>query len=141
MIATAHRARRWSSRTSRRWLAALEGVIAVNAVGGGIYGLAGAKDVPLEWLEGSLFDSYLIPSLVLLILVGGSMAVACALHVAGHRRATDASIAAASILLGWIAVEVTIIPFSWLQPVFAILGLLVLVLAVYQRRRGRPSVR
>ena len=140
MIAVGHRVHRWSSKTSRRLLAAVEGVIAVNAIGGGIYGLAGAKDVPLEWLAGSPFDSYLIPSLVLLILVGGSMAVACALLLTGHRRATHASIAAACILLGWLAVEITIIPFSWLQPVFAILGLLVLALAEHQRRLGRAAV-
>jgi hypothetical protein len=140
MIAIAHRAQRWTWKKSRRWLVALEGVIAVNAVGGGVYGLTGAKDVPLEWLEGSPFDSYLIPSLVLLILVGGSMAVACALLVAGHRRAIEASIVAACILLGWLAVEITIIPFSWLQPVFALLGLLLLALAVSQRRLGRPVV-
>lgn len=139
--AVARRARRWAPRASRRWLVALEGAIAVNAVGGGVYGLAGAEGVPLEWLDGSPFGTYLIPSLALLILVGGSMAVACALLLARHRRAMDASILAACILLAWIAVEVTIIPFSWLQPAFALLGLLVLVLAVYERQLDRHAVR
>ena len=46
--------------------------MAVNAVGGGCYGLAGAKGVPVEWLVGSPFADYSVPSLILLIVVGGS---------------------------------------------------------------------
>jgi hypothetical protein len=34
--------------------------IALNALGGGIYGLSGAVDVPTEWLAGSPFESYLV---------------------------------------------------------------------------------
>ncbi len=69
------------------------------------------------------------------------MAGACVLLMARHHRATDASVAAACILLGWIAVEVTIIPCSRLQPVFALLGFLVVVLAVHERRLGHPVAR
>lgn len=58
--------------SGRRALIALELVVALNAIGGGIYGLAGAKDVPQEWLQGSPFHSYLLPSLVVLVAVGGS---------------------------------------------------------------------
>ena len=39
---------------------------AVNAFAEGYYGLAGAKGVPLEWLEGSPFRNYGVPSLLLL---------------------------------------------------------------------------
>ena len=35
-----------------RWvLLGLESSIALTAVGGGLYGLSGAEDVPREWLE------------------------------------------------------------------------------------------
>lgn len=46
-------------------------LIALNALGGGYYGMAGAKDVPLVWLEGSPFTSYFIPSLILFVCIGG----------------------------------------------------------------------
>ena len=32
--------------------------LALNAFGGGYYGMAGAKDVPVEWLEGSPFNNF-----------------------------------------------------------------------------------
>ena len=44
---------------------------AINAFAGGYYGLAGAKVVPLEWLAGSPFSDYVIPSLILFVVVGG----------------------------------------------------------------------
>jgi len=49
---------------------------ALNALGGGYYGLTGAVGVPTEWLEGSPFAYYFVPSLILLVVVGGSFAVA-----------------------------------------------------------------
>lgn len=103
---------------------------ALNAFGGGFYGLTGAKDIPLEWLEGSPFTSYFIPSLVLVVVVGGAFLVAAVAVLAGRRIARRAAFAAGAIVLGWIAVQVAIIGYvSWMQPVTAACGLLVLVLA------------
>ena len=48
-----------------RGLFLLEAFVALNAVGGALYGLLGADRVPRAWLEGSPFDSYVVPSLVL----------------------------------------------------------------------------
>ena len=46
---------------------------ALNALGGGSYGmLGGAKGIPLEWLAGSPFRDDSIPSLILFAVVGGS---------------------------------------------------------------------
>ena len=45
-------------------LIVLELVVALNAVGGGIYGLGGAKGVPVELLRGSPFQSYFWPNLI-----------------------------------------------------------------------------
>jgi hypothetical protein len=61
---------------TRFGLAALELVVLLNAIGGAWYGLAGAENVPREWLEGSPFDSYTVPSLILLVAVGGGMTAA-----------------------------------------------------------------
>ena len=45
---------------------------ALNAFGGGYYGMQGAEGVPLEWLEGSPFKDYFLPGLILFAVVGGS---------------------------------------------------------------------
>lgn len=78
----------------RRLLLALEVFIALNAIGGSIYGLFGAEDLPPEWLAGTPFESYVIPSLILLAAVGGGMTVAAGSLLIGQRRAAEVSIAA-----------------------------------------------
>lgn len=45
-------------------------LIAINAFGGGYYGMAGAKNVPVEWLKGSFFRNYFIPGLILFVFIG-----------------------------------------------------------------------
>jgi hypothetical protein len=118
----------------------LEGVIALNAVGGAVYGLAGAEGVPREWLDGTPFRSYAIPSLILLVTVGGGMALAWSLMLVDSSWAPEAAIAAGLILVGWIVVQVgVIVPdggFSWLQPTMLAAGLLVSWLGL---RLGRPN--
>jgi hypothetical protein len=133
MAATAQERRRdRPQRRTRRLLLALEVVIAVNAVGGAIYGLAGAEDLPQAWLEGTPFDSYAVPSLILLVVVGGSMGIAALALLADHRVAPGLSVAAGLILIGWITVQVLIIVpdggFSWLQPAMLAAGGLVAAL-------------
>jgi hypothetical protein len=103
---------------------------ALNAFAGGSYGMAGAEDVPKEWLEGSPFDDYFIPSLVLFVVVGGSFLAAAIAVFAKLRIARTTAFAAGVIVLGWIAVETAIIGYvSWMQPATTIGGLLVLLLA------------
>lgn len=46
---------------------------ALNAFAGGYYGLTGAKGIPIEWLRGSPFKCYFMPSLFLVIVVEGSL--------------------------------------------------------------------
>ena len=53
-------------------LGTLLAIIALNALGGGFYGMMGAKEIPIEWLKGSPFKSYFIPALFLFVVVGGS---------------------------------------------------------------------
>ncbi|QFG53380.1 hypothetical protein [Chryseobacterium sp.] len=56
----------------RRPLGTLLLLVALNAFGGGWYGMAGADAVPISWLEGSPFRDYFIPSMILFVVVGGS---------------------------------------------------------------------
>src|SRR5258708_33288753 len=118
-----------SQRRRQLWLVTIELAIAVSATGGGIYGLSGAKGVSRSWLEGSPFHSYLVPSLILVVVVAGSMLAALVAELARYPRAAEVSGAAGLVLLGWLAAEVPVIPFSWLHPTFALLGTLVGTLA------------
>jgi hypothetical protein len=118
-------------------LVVLEALLALNAVGGGIYGLAGAEGVPREWLRGSPFGSYFVPSLFLLVVVGGSMLAAAVAVKVNPRLGALASLVAAGILLLWIAVQVSIIGWvSWLQPTCLVLAFVIGGLAAALRRRS-----
>ena len=144
MTALAHNHQSLSVRSARRLLIVIELVIAVNALGGSTYGVAGAKGVPREWLEGSPFDSYVVPSLILLVVVAGGMTAAASALIVRHKRAAEISIGAGLVLIGWIVVQVLIIPFSWLQPAFFAGGLLVVALGWRLRNRrvvAEPAVR
>ena len=115
--------------SAARWaLGALEAAIAVSAAGGAAYGLSGAPGVRTSWLDGSPFSSYVIPSIVLLVAVGGSAAIAFAALVNRSRWASPLTMAAGAILVGWIAVEVIWIPFSPLQPACLVAGIAMIAL-------------
>ena len=102
---------------------------AINAFAGGYYGLSGAEGVPEEWLTGSPFRDYFVPSLVLFVVVGGALAVAAVMVFTRHRLARESAFAAAAVLLVWIVVQVAIIGYvSWMQPATFAAGLLILVL-------------
>jgi len=115
---------------------ALQLLVAANAVGGGIYGLAGAKNVPTEWLEGSPFASYTVPSLFLLCVIGGGMLVATAAWLLRRRIAPWISLGMGVVLMSWIVAQLAIIgAVSWMQPASFAAGLLIAALAVYALRR------
>jgi hypothetical protein len=90
---------------------------ALNAFAGGYYGMSGAEDVPKDWLEGSPFDDYFLPGLVLFVVVGGTFLAAAIAVFAKLHIARSAAFAAGAIVLGWLAVETAIIGYvSWMQP-------------------------
>lgn len=121
--------RGWGYRDARH-AGGVTGVGAVNAFGGACYGLAGAVGVPREWLEGSLFSDYTIPSIVLGAVVGGSFLLAATAVFGRWRSARVLAAAAGVIVLGWIAVQVAIIGYvSWMQPVTAAWGVAILIAA------------
>lgn len=123
-------------KASRIILIVLELVVALNAVGGGIYGLAGAAGVPVALLRGSPFQSYFWPSLILLVVIGGSMLTAALLMALRPRLGALVSVGAGVLLAGWIGVQVAVIGFmSWLQPTLGVVALAVIVLSVMSVRR------
>jgi uncharacterized protein len=114
---------------------------ALNAFGGGIYGLLGAQDVPISWLEGSPFSTYFIPSLILFVIVGGALTLAAIATFARWRHARTFVLGAAVIVLGWIAVQVALIGFvSWMQPVTAIGAIIAIVLGSQLGPEHAPTI-
>ena len=112
-------------------LAALLLIVAVNAFAGGYYGMTGALNVPIEWLEGSPFANYFIPGLILFVVVGGSCLTAAIAVLKHHRLARKAAIAAGTIMFIWIMVQVLVIGYvSWMQPAIAICGVVCFFLAL-----------
>ena len=104
-------------------------LLAINALGGGYYGMAGAKNVPAEWLKGSPFHNYFIPGLFLFVCVGGSALVAAIFVFRRHHMARKAAFICGIIVLLWLIVQVAIIGYvSWMQPTTAITAILILLL-------------
>ncbi|MEO8263029.1 MAG: hypothetical protein ABI566_10715 [Pseudolysinimonas sp.] len=97
---------------------------ALSALGGGVLGVAfNGAGVPLEYLQGTPFDSYIVPGLVLGLVIGGTQAAAA---IAVGRRSRWAlllsSIAGAGMLI-WIFVELAAInEYSPLQTAYFALG-------------------
>lgn len=105
-------------------------IIAANAFGGGYYGMAGAENVPVEWLEGSPFKSYFIPSLFLFAVIGGTCLVTAIAAFRNSKHARKLSFICTGLLFGWIAVQVAIIGYvSWMQPAIFISAIVVTVIA------------
>lgn len=104
-------------RATRRSLIGIELFLALNAVGGAIYAFGGAEGVDRDWLDGTPFHDYVVPGIILLVAVGGSLTIAAIalLRRLPHQR--ELSLAAAAILAIWIIVQVLMIgPVSWMQP-------------------------
>ena len=109
---------------------ALDLIIGVAAVAGGVYLLAGARGLSQEWLRGTSFRTFLWPGLVLLVLVGGSLLAAAALLIAQAHVGRLVSVEAGVVLLGWTGVLLATAGYRhWLQLLSVALGLAVVVLS------------
>ena len=123
----------------RRVLFSIECVLAVSAFAGSWYGIAGAPSVPTSWLDGTPFDSYLVPSLILGFVVGNVHSVAALALYLRARRATTVVFVSAAVLATWIGVQVALIGYvSWLQPAMLLAALACAVLAEAMRRTTPP---
>lgn len=113
-------------------------IVMINAFGGGYYGLTGAKGVDPAWLEGSPFNSYVIPSLFLFVVIGGGMALASVAWIVRSPHAPLLSLGMGVLLIAWIVVQVAIIGYvSWLQPASFVAGIAIAALAWPLLRRER----
>ena len=121
----------------RYTLIVLELLAGISAVGGGIYALAGGKDDPPGLLRLSPFRTGLVPGLVLLVVVGGSMLGAASLLLAGGSAARLVSLEAGVILLGLTVAKASVTGYrSRLQPLSFVMALAVVVLSVLMHGPG-----
>lgn len=111
--------------------------VALTAIGGGIALVAGLESeerIPLAWLEGTPFHSYVIPGLILAVVVGGSAAIATYAVYDSRSAGGAASILAGILLTGFIVVEVLILnqPSRWTgtEVVYLMSGLLMTLLGI-----------
>lgn len=120
------------NRRIRLALMAVTGFVALTAFAGGaalivgslIPGLGSVLVPPADYLQGSPFTSYALPGLVLLIVVGGSQAIASVACAVRWPWAPAAIAVAGFSCLIWIFVQMIFIPFSPLQAAYFVLGLL-----------------
>jgi hypothetical protein len=104
--------------------------VAINAFGGGYYGVAGAENVPTEWLKNSPFQSYFIPGLFLFVVVGGTSLFAACVVFKRLSYARSTALVSGIVILVWLITQMAIIGYvSWMQPATAVTALLILLLA------------
>ncbi|MFJ2370418.1 hypothetical protein [Microbacterium sp. NPDC087665] len=117
----------------RRTLILLLSFGAISAIAGGILGVFfNGAGVPLEYLQGTPFTSYLAPGLILGVVIGGTQGVAAI----GALRRDEYSMMAATVagfgMIIWIFVELAITGYSWLQTFYFALGLGEVMLVLLQ---------
>ncbi|EWM10238.1 hypothetical protein [Kutzneria sp. 744] len=85
-------------------LAGLDALIALLAVWGGVELAVGAAafQLPVEWIAPLGLHSWLWPGIALIVVIGGSMAVAAVVSWNGTQRAAETSVAAGAILVAWL---------------------------------------
>lgn len=113
-----------SDRVLIRTLAGLTLFGAISAAAGAWLAI-GAKGagMPLEYLDHSPFDSFVVPGLVLGGVVGGTQGAAAIAIIARRRIALLLSAVAGFGMLIWIFVErVMIRQYSWLQTLYFLHG-------------------
>ncbi|MEI7615135.1 MAG: hypothetical protein WCJ54_00370 [Actinomycetota bacterium] len=84
--------------------------------------------MPLSWLENTVFDSYLVPGLILALVIGGFGFAAGILLLLRRKCAIEMTASTGFALIIWIFTEIYLIKESfWLQTVMFIIGIIMLV--------------
>jgi hypothetical protein len=126
---------------------------AVGALGGGAALMASPKGgiikMPLSNLDGSPFKDFLIPGIILFIVLGIGPLMAAWVLIRRPRSTalesvnpfrheywgwTLSGVVGVGLVI-WIAVETLIVPYNFLQPLYAGVGIVIIVLTLV------PSVR
>ncbi|HEV8339972.1 MAG TPA: hypothetical protein VGR25_10015 [bacterium] len=81
-------------------------------------------------LEGTPFETYFVPGLLLFVVVGGTMLVAALGVIRSRSWGVAASLLAGGVLLIWLLVQYLLLGFYALQALTLGLGLLTIVLTL-----------
>ena len=93
--------------------------------------IGGGMGIPMEWIEGSAFDSYVWPGVILGVVVGGVQALALVAQFGRFALAPGMHAAAGLTMMIWIFVEIAImLVWSPLHGIYFATGLIQTVLAV-----------
>lgn len=94
----------------RRIVIALAGFVAVTALFGGFELITGIPtQQPAEWLDGTPFESYLIPGVLLAAVVGGSAVAAVGMVLRRSPAWPSWTVASGAVLTGWITAEAVLL--------------------------------
>ncbi|UOQ60849.1 hypothetical protein MUN76_02370 [Leucobacter rhizosphaerae] len=120
------------SRPLRVSLLVISGFNALSALIGMVgLTLGGGMGLPLAWLDGSVFTSYVWPGIILGVVVGGSQVLALLAQLRWLALAWGLHAAAGLVMMIWIFVEIAImLVWSPLHGIFFVTGLLQTVLAI-----------
>lgn len=134
---------RWSpqgERVEQTWLVLITGITAISALAGAVGLLTGTLGLDRVTVSRFPWHSSMIAGFALVAVVAVPMAAAGLLAMRDDPRQGLVARVAGVLLIGWIAVELAVIrEFSWLQVVFVVVG--VVVLLVGRRRSARRRVR
>lgn len=117
-------------------LLALDAIAGVGAVVVGIGLIGGWIEMSTAYLDDTPFNSYLIPGLLLIFIVGGALLATSFLVASRSKIALHASLVSGFMLLGWISIEIMLIGMvTWLQPIMGATGVAIALIAVIASRR------
>ncbi len=127
-----------SSPELRLGIAALEGFVGVAAVIGGISLMRTGSGMPTSWLSDTPFNSWVLPGLALIVVVGTSQLIAAGALVARTPGARTLSLGAGLVLVVWSCLQVVMLrrfhPFQ--PPMLAVGGLIAELSLRLPRREG-----
>ena len=130
------------------WLAvALELFTALGAIPVGLMLLTDTTGAsvgfPKGWIEATIFGTYLLPGLYLLLVNGIGMLVLAGLTIQRHRWAPWLTGVLGAGLVIWIAVQLVVMPeVSFLQAMFGTIGIVLVGVSVaWLRRLGELRLR
>ena len=125
-------------KSKKRWLSyslgALQAFIGITAIAGGFRLVSnpnGTSDIPIAWLNSAPFTNYLIPGLVLLIVIGFGHVLGGIFSFLSNRYAGGIAAILGAFLILFMTIEVWFVGLqTFLQPLYFILGAIVLVLGL-----------
>jgi hypothetical protein len=124
-LRTASPRRHRAQTTLRVVVVALEAVVGIGALYGGVSLLTDSWQLPSEWLAALPFDGWTVPGVLLIVLIGVPGLVGAALEASARRWVVPWSLAYGVGLMAWIGVQVLMVPPFVLQPVIAAVGAII----------------